>query len=99
MTPNITNTTPIISVTLTHSYFAERASDGFALRSQFGVRVTCSPRSRSLTAFSTARFSDRTDDLRRLGRLTELILQLVSKIFHESFAFSRLRLSANDDRR
>jgi hypothetical protein len=49
--------------------------------------------------FSGSRLFDRAYDLRRFGRLVELFLQAVSEIFDESFAFGRLRLSANDDRR
>src|ERR1700740_2678291 len=52
-----------------------------------------------LVAFSIARLFDRTDDLGRFGGFTELFLQAVSEIFHESFAFGRLRLRADDDRR
>jgi hypothetical protein len=52
-----------------------------------------------LVAFSTARLFDRADDLGRLGRFTEFFLEVVSEIFHESFAVGRLGLSADDDRR
>jgi hypothetical protein len=61
--------------------------------------VTAASSSGALMAFSAARLFDRADDLGRFGGFTELFLEAVREIFHEGFAFGRLRFRADDDRR